>query len=65
MTTESKELSAISPEWLPEPKDLPGDLEIIAEVIGVESTMMLSREFRGCKLYIARIDRAMRKSEDQ
>jgi len=65
MTTASKTMAAIPPEYMPKPEDLPGDLEIIAEVIGVESAIALSREFRGCKLYVAFIDRAMRKSAEQ
>lgn len=57
-------MAPIPPEYMPKPEELPGDLEIIAEVIGVESAIALSREFRGCKLYVAFIDRAMRKSAE-
>ncbi len=42
------------------PKDLPGDLELIAEVIGVESTIKLTQEFRGCNIYIRNIDNIIR-----
>ena len=62
-TVGSENLNSVIPlEYMPRQEELPGDLELIAEVIGVESTIALSREFRGCKLYIAKIGRAMRKS---
>ncbi|MDD2468713.1 MAG: hypothetical protein PHI97_32465 [Desulfobulbus sp.] len=65
MANANKTMAAIPPEYMPKPEDLPGDLEIIAEVIGVENAIALSREFRGCRLYVAYIDRAMRKSVGQ
>jgi hypothetical protein len=65
MKAESERLSVVLPEGISEPKDLPGDLEIIAEVIGVGSTIALAREFGGCKLYIANIDTVRRKSKEQ
>ena len=65
MKDESERLSVVLPEGISEPKDLPGDLEIIAEVIGVESTIGLAREFGGCKLYIANIAPVRRKSKEQ
>jgi Mor family transcriptional regulator len=36
--------------------DLPGDLRLIAEVIGVEATMKLAQAFGGTPLYIVKID---------
>jgi hypothetical protein len=64
-TVGSENLNSVIPlEYMPRQEELPGDLELIAEVIGVESTIALSHEFRGCKLYIAKIDRAMRKSAE-
>lgn len=36
--------------------DLPGDLRLIADVVGVENTVKISNAFRGCSLYIRNID---------
>lgn len=38
-------------------EELPGDLRLIAEVIGVEPTLRLARAFGGTPLYIIKIDR--------
>lgn len=40
--------------------DLPGDLRMIAEVVGVENTIKLSTAFRGCTLYFRSIDHILR-----
>jgi Mor family transcriptional regulator len=46
----------ISKEFMPEAKDLPGELSEIAEIIGVPNTLKLAQRFRGSAVYIRNID---------
>jgi hypothetical protein len=51
-------------EFIPERDQLPVELKVIADVIGVEKTIKLSRAFKGCKLYIRSIERYLRRKKD-
>lgn len=50
---------------LPDINELPGDLRLIAEVIGVEATMKLAKAFGGTPLYIVKIDAFSRRVRDK
>jgi Mor family transcriptional regulator len=51
-------------ELIPEAKDLPGDLQAIADVIGVSNTIKLAQAFRGCSIYIRNVDHLLRKKRN-
>lgn len=50
-------------KWLIE--KLPGDLRRIAELIGLENTVKLSREFRACWVYMSSLDEIEREIRDE
>jgi Mor family transcriptional regulator len=50
---------------LPAIDELPGDLRLIAEVIGIEPTMKLAQAFGGTPLYIVKIDAFARRLRDK
>lgn len=50
---------------LPDITELPGDLRLIAEVIGVAATMKLAQAFGGTPLYIVKIDAFIRRVRDK
>ncbi len=50
---------------LPTLADLPGDLQLIAEVIGVEATVALARRFGGTGVYIPKLLGHDRRTRDK
>lgn len=46
------------------PDDLPGDLRLIADVVGVENAVKLSNSFRGCTLYLRNIDPILKRKRN-
>ncbi len=44
--------------------ELPQNLQMIAEVVGVENTIKLSSAFRGCSLYIRNLEPILRRKRD-
>lgn len=50
---------------MPSIEELPGDLRLIAEVIGVRPTMQLAQVFGGTPLYIVKIDGFARRLRDK
>jgi hypothetical protein len=55
----------LSPDALPVIDELPGDLRLIAEVIGVPMTIRLAERFGGAPLYIYKIDSFIRKHRNK
>lgn len=50
---------------LPTIDDLPGDLPLIAEVIGVAATVKLARRFGGTAFYIPKLQHIDRRTRDK
>ena len=50
---------------LPEPHELPGDLALVAEVVGVRLTIELVRRFKGTHVYFRNLDHLLRRHRDR
>ncbi len=58
-------LAEIPRELIPRAEDLPGDLQGIAEEIGVDNTVKLVRRFQGSLIYICGLDHLVRKKRNR
>jgi len=61
----NKSLTEIPQELSIKAEDLSGDLQGIAEEIGIDNTVKLIRRFRGSLIYIGGLDRLIRKKRNR
>lgn len=61
----SRKLIKLIPDALPSVDELPGDLALVAEVIGVPMTMKLVQVFRGRYIYFRNLDHLIREKRNQ
>ena len=55
----------IPDELLPAPEELPGDLALVAEVVGTRLTLELVRRLRGTAVYFRNVDPLLRRHRDR
>ncbi len=63
--TALEEIDRIPGELLPSTEELSGDMEIIAEVVGVRNTLKLGRMLQGTNVYFRNFSGVLRKIRDR
>ncbi|MDH5524467.1 MAG: hypothetical protein OEY01_10815 [Desulfobulbaceae bacterium] len=64
MSQDKDRISGLPDEALPEITELPGDLSLVAEVIGVRMTLALVERLRGTYVYFRNLDHLTRTRRD-
>ncbi|MDH5525557.1 MAG: hypothetical protein OEY01_16440 [Desulfobulbaceae bacterium] len=65
ISTLASEKIELPADALPSINELPGDLRLIADVIGVEAAIKLAQVFGGTPLYITKVDRYVKRIRDR
>lgn len=59
------DLTELPDELLPSPADLPGELSLVAQLIGVRAALVLEKNLGGTNLYIRKADRLRQRLRDR